>query len=160
MMIAWLVSVTRAFADSVATEITQLKPLYPATYYVRDGAPAAVILWGDEDGLRTLDGQLAAKLGERAGTSIESRPANEIAPRWWEIDFDRLVDRNVIALDNTNINRLLAALWGEGNTAEDAKFPGTGGYVVRSVHDPFGRGFNVIVLAGSVLPGVRQAAGR
>lgn len=138
-------------------EITTLKPLYPETYLARDGAPAALVLWGDTAELATLGRETAATLSRKTGATIEALPANDLVSQWWEINFDRIAGRNIIAIGNINHHRLLAALWGEGYTDEDSMYPGLGGYVVRTVHDPFGRRFNVIVLAGSDLAGTRRA---
>jgi hypothetical protein len=38
---------------------------------------------------------------------------------------------------------LLSLFWGEGYAAEDDAYPTVGGWVVRTVHDPFARGLSV-----------------
>lgn len=153
---ATLTAVGLADGGASAPAITQLKTLLPSTDYVRDGTPQAIILWGE--GLQNVAETLSDELARRSGTRLQARAADEVVSRWWEIDFQQIEGKNIIALGNINSNRLLAVLWGAGYTAEDSMYPGDGGYVIRSVHDPFGRGFNVLVLAGSDADDVQNAS--
>ncbi len=64
---------------------------------------------------------------------------------------------NVIALGDVFSNRVIAALLGRQQTRADTLYPGPDGYVIRTVHDPFATGHNVLVLAGSDDAGVAKA---
>ena len=69
-----------------------------------------------------------------------------------------LADRNAIVLGNLATSRFVETLYWEWYTILDLWYPGVGGYVVRSLHDPYGTGQNVIFLGGSDDEGVARAA--
>ncbi len=65
---------------------------------------------------------------------------------------------NVIALGNLATSRFVEALYWEWYTLLDLWYPGQGGFVLRTLHDPLGTGHNVILVGGSDIAGVREAA--
>ena len=78
------------------------------------------------------------------------------------VDHDRWMAgeytaKHAIAVGNMLRNKLSERLYCLWYTFEDAWYPGAGGWAVRSVHDPWGTGKNVIVLAGSDASGTRAA---
>ncbi|MHB8994811.1 MAG: FG-GAP repeat domain-containing protein [Armatimonadota bacterium] len=64
---------------------------------------------------------------------------------------------NLICLGNRSTNRTISGLYDRGYTFLDLKYPGPGGYVVRSLHNPFGDGRNVLFVGGSDAAGVKTA---
>lgn len=66
--------------------------------------------------------------------------------------------RNLIALGSLENNRLVAELYRTYYVFPDAAHPHGDRHLLRSVHDPFGTGNNVLVLGGSTPGGVRNAA--
>ncbi|MFH1476337.1 MAG: PQQ-binding-like beta-propeller repeat protein [Verrucomicrobiota bacterium] len=58
--------------------------------------------------------------------------------------------RPLILLGDINANRAVYALYCDRYTPADSLYPGDGGYLVHTIHDPFATGINVIVLAGDV----------
>ena len=64
---------------------------------------------------------------------------------------------NLILLGNRSTNKAINALYDMAYTFLDIKYPGTGGFVVRSLHNPFGDGKNVIFAGGSDPEGVSLA---
>jgi len=67
------------------------------------------------------------------------------------------IQGNVIALGNRSTNRLIAELYNRYLTLLDLKYPGEGGFEVRSLHNPFGNAHNVVFVGGSDLAGVEKA---
>ena len=65
-----------------------------------------------------------------------------------------------ILLGNMTNSRLAYRLYVQRYIVADWNFPGAGGYVVRTVHDPWGVGSNVVLLGGSDLAGVARAVKR
>lgn len=65
---------------------------------------------------------------------------------------------HLILLGNRSSNRAIAKLYDLYYTLLDLKYPGAGGYVVRTLHNPFGSGWNVIFVGGSDAAGVELAA--
>ncbi len=144
-------------ASAQAAGITELKPLYPATEIVVEGRARAAIVCPESAELRGAADALSTRITELSGARLELLTDTSVVAEDWQIDHDALAGRTVVALGNCNTNRLLAVLFGAGYTAESSVYPGPGGYVVRTVHDPFANGTNVLVLAGSDAAGVARA---
>ena len=69
-------------------------------------------------------------------------------------------DRHLLLLGNVNTNRVVFRLYGYNYTPADDVYPGRGGYLVQTIHDPWGSGTNAVGLLGSDLEGVRASVGR
>jgi len=68
-----------------------------------------------------------------------------------------LIKENLILLGNRSTNQVINALYDKGYTFLDLKYPGPGGFVMRSLHNPFGNGKNVLFAGGSNAEGVKMA---
>ena len=68
------------------------------------------------------------------------------------------VERHVILLGNRSTNKATEELYNRYYTLLDLRYPGPGGHVVRTLHNPFGNGKNVIFVGGSDEKGVSAAA--
>ncbi|MGX5817668.1 FG-GAP-like repeat-containing protein [Chitinophaga lutea] len=66
--------------------------------------------------------------------------------------------KHLLLLGNRSDNPVVGGLYDRGFTWIDLKYPGRGGYVVRSLHNPAGDGYNVLFAGGSDEAGVREAA--
>lgn len=144
-------------ACAFASEITQLKPLYPRTELIVDGEARCVIVTPEHQDLAQVADVLASRFEAVGGARPEIVSADAVISDTWNLDFDLIAGRTLVALGNVNTNRLLARLLGMNYVCSDSIFPGEGGYVIRTVHDPFAAGVNVLVLAGSDTSGVRRA---
>jgi outer membrane protein assembly factor BamB len=67
---------------------------------------------------------------------------------------------HVIVLGNRSTNKTIGKLYNRYYSLLDLRYPGQGGYVVRTLHNPFGNGKNVIFVGGSDFEGVSAAAGK
>ncbi|NLF18339.1 MAG: hypothetical protein GX595_13970, partial [Lentisphaerae bacterium] len=67
---------------------------------------------------------------------------------------------HAVILGNRSTNRALSALYDGFYTLLDLKYPGPGGSVVRSLHNPYGDGRNAILVGGSDDAGVAAASAR
>ena len=65
---------------------------------------------------------------------------------------------NLVVLGNRSTNTTLGALYDRYYCLVDFKYPGPEGYVLRSVHNPFGNGRSVVIVGGSDPAGVDQGA--
>lgn len=137
--------------------IVRLKRLYPRTPLVINGRANALIAPGESSELRQLAHRLRVAIHVRTGVALPIIPAEQFVNPDWQVDFGKIGSRNIIALGNVNDNRLLAVLYGERYVVADSIYPGKGGYVIRTVHDPFANGINIVVLAGSYADGVKRA---
>ena len=137
--------------------ITQLKRMVPRTVLAEAGKARCLLLVPDGEPYTKLGNEFAARLRELAGASPEVARASALVSEDWSVALDVLGGRTAVALGNVNNNRLLAVLYGQRYVVADSIYPGRGGYVVRTVHDPFATGVNVLVLAGSDAAGVEKA---
>ena len=71
---------------------------------------------------------------------------------------DGQLDRNFICLGNRTTNAMIEELYNRYYTLLDLKYPGPGGHVVRTCHNPFGDGHNLVLVGGSDDAGVQAAA--
>jgi outer membrane protein assembly factor BamB len=65
---------------------------------------------------------------------------------------------NLIVLGNRSTNKTMSALYDLYYCLVDLKYPGPEGYVIRSVHNPFGDGNSVVIVGGSDARGVEAGA--
>jgi len=129
--------------------ITALKRGHPDTALVADGRAAALIVHPDDPGYADLAARVAAAVEAASGVALPVRPAGQLTAA------DR--EQHLVCLGRMNNNPLAQELYLWRYVAADDWFPGPGGYDVRTVHDPWGNGRNVIMLGGSDLEGVTEA---
>ena len=137
---------------SIPPVYDSLKDLHLNTVLVENGQAAATIVV-PSNGIYDAD---AARIQRAilARTGVEVRLVRDDSPAGSVPITD-----NLIVLGNRSTNRTISALYDRYYTLLDLKYPGPGGYVVRSLHNPFGNGRNVIAVGGSDAAGVGQAAG-
>lgn len=103
-------------------------------------------------GYETVAGELARELqavtGLMPGVMAETAPGALAGPG------------PLLVLGNLMASATVRRLYCEAYDFTDHAFPGPGGCVVRTIRDPFGTGAPVVLLGGSDLDGVRQAARR
>jgi len=145
------------FRLPTAAPITKLKRLYPRTVIVENGKAASVLVVPADGAIRAAAGRFQGEILRRSGQRLQVVLDTDLVDESWGIDFGKAACRTLIALGNVNTNRLLAVLYGRRYVVADSIYPGENGYVVRTVHDPFAKGINVLVLAGSNPIGVGLA---
>jgi len=130
----------------------QLKPLHIDTTVVRNGKPASKIVVpasGDYDDLaRTIAGRI------KQLTGVEVPTVRDTA---FSVCKQQRLKENLIALGNRNTNKVVSDFYDLYYCIIDLRYPGRGGSVVRSLHDPFGDGHNVIFVGASDAEGMAQA---
>lgn len=126
------------------------KRRYPDTVLVDRGRPASAIVFPDDTRYRELASELAAAVRELSGADI---------PLVSDVDAKTQPDRHLVLLGNVNTNRVVFRLYGYNYTPADDLYPGRGGYLVQTIHDPWGSGKNAVGLFGSDVEGVRAAVG-
>ena len=130
---------------------TELKDLNLNTELVRNGRPNATIV--------IPEGRIYADPAKRLQAAIEAQTGVRVP-----IDADTSAEAavpvtgHVILLGNRSSNRAIEILYNQYYTLLDLRYPGPGGYEVRSLHNPFGNGYNVIFAGGSDEDGVAAAS--
>ncbi|MBI5394400.1 MAG: hypothetical protein HZA91_03800, partial [Verrucomicrobia bacterium] len=138
--------------------IEKVKPLFFETPLAADGKPAAAIVAPKR--YAALAKSLQARIRKLTGVTVPLLDDATLADAQGRWNADGIARRSgsIIALGNLETNRLLPLLYARFHTAVDAFYPGVGGHVLHTVHDPWGNGHNVIVVGGSDDDGVRAAA--
>ncbi len=154
LMIALCAIITPSPGTLLAAEgprLPQLKDFHLTTAIVRNGQPAAAIVSPVSPEYQAL----AKKL--QAHVEALSRARLDILADTDATD-DALAGRNAILLGNLMTNRLSARLYCIEQIDVDAAWPGKGGYLLQTVHNPFGDGRNFVSLGGSDFAGVEASA--
>ena len=139
-----------ANSASIPPVYSALKDLHLTTLLVENGAAAATIVVPssgiyDAEAAR-IRRAILARTGIEVPLARDDSPAGSVP-----------ITDNLIVLGNRSTNHTISALYDRYYTLLDLKYPGPGGYVVRSLHNPFGNGRNVITVGGSDAAGVGLA---
>lgn len=128
--------------DPVPPQYDTLKDLHLITAIVAGGQPAAVIVRpasGEHDAQAEA---IRAAIAEITGVTVpivtDTDPAAALPPQ-----------TNLIVLGSRDWNATIEGLYEGFFTLVDARYPGPGGWVVRSIHNPYGDGHNVIIAGAS-----------
>lgn len=105
----------------------------------------------------------AATVYQRAATAIQRaiQQRTGVAPPIIGDDDPRAavpIVGNLIVLGNRSTNRTISALYDRYFCLVDLKYPGAEGHVIRTVHNPFGNGYGVVVVGASDDVGVERGA--
>lgn len=130
-------------------EIKKLKPLYIETLLMDNGKANSVIVT-PADRYKNEAALLQREL-QKAGGSVIPIVSDKTSPE------EILKTTHVIVLGNMATNTFIEKLYRQEYVILDLKYPGTGGYNVRSLHNPYGTGRNVIFLGGSDDAGIKAA---
>lgn len=123
------------------------------TTLVRSGKPEVIVVSSSRRPVyEEIARRVQARIKELAGVEVQIVDADAVSTT------DALVRGNVIALGNLVTSRFVERLYWDWYTLLDLWYPGPGGYVVRTLHDPYGTGRNVVFLGGSDDEGVSAAA--
>jgi hypothetical protein len=134
--------------EPVPPVYSKLKDLHLTTALVSADKPAVSIVTSSryQALAESLQQAIAARTGVKV--SIESDTSQAaVTP----------IKGNLIALGNRNTNRLIDQLYNEYYCLLDLKYPGPGGYNVRSLHNPYGNGYNVVLVGASDDEGMQLA---
>lgn len=142
---------SRENAYAAPAGIARLKELHIATPLLKNGAPVAVITapaYGQSHAEAIkLASQLQALTGVTFQVLSDERKPEQV-----------LKQTNVIAIGNMATNRFIEHLYNQWQVILDLSYPGKGGSVVRTLHNPYGTGHNVIFVGGSDDAGVAAAS--
>ncbi len=142
IIVIWITIISIACGHpSAPREIVRLRDLHLMTTLCQQGQAQAVIVIPDERAYTALAEEINARLGEMAGVKLPIVSA--------KLPADLLPRANVIAIGNLANNAFIEKLYFQWFAFTDRWYPGTGGYEIRSIHNPYGTGKNVILLGGS-----------
>ncbi len=139
-----------AFADT-GKVISQLRDLHMKTLLVEKGAAKAIIVAPKNGRYVEIAREVHDKILDSTGADLKVYDDENAMPE------KVLQNYNVIAIGNCSTNKFIETLYRQWYVILDIKYPGPGGHVVRSLHNPYGTGHNVIFLGGSDDQGVSEA---
>lgn len=137
----------------------KLKPLYLDTVIADDGRAMAVVAVPDDPKYGGTAESVRKAVKEAAGVDLPVRRASEMANGFGQL-IGAPPNRNLILIAGPNSNNLLTHLSRTGYCSIETDYPGPGGSVFRTIHNPWGNGVNAILLGGSDIQGVQQAVDR
>ncbi|MFO7947672.1 MAG: hypothetical protein R6V19_12760, partial [Armatimonadota bacterium] len=129
-------------------DVNEPKNLYVQTPIVQQGEPRAVIVSPAAEAWVDLANELSESIREATGVSLPVAFSDEISD-------EELQSTNTIMLGDVNANRSLLYPYSHGLVFADGGYPGEGGFDLRSVHDPWGTGHNIISIGASDIAGAR-----
>jgi hypothetical protein len=138
--------------EAIPPQYDTLKDLHLDTVLVGDGQPEIAIV-------KPADGRYDDQAAAIA--RVIKRITGADVPVIADDDEAAVVPiaGNLICIGNRSTNATIEELYNRYFTLLDLRYPGEGGHVVRTLHNPFGDGFNVIFAGGSDDAGVADAVG-
>ena len=151
--IGWLLGIlglaaTALQAAEPAPPISRLKDMCVDTVLVRDGKPVAAVVAPADGRYERLAGAIVEAVKRTTGATL---------PIVRDTDVKLPFARNLVILGNRSTNSVIEQLYNSYYTYLDLKYPGAGGYVVRSLHNPFANGHNAILVGSSDDRGMAKA---
>ena len=132
---------------------TELPDLHLETVLAAENrALATIITPADgryEDAARKIQAAVERLSGVRVRIEADTSAAGAVP-----------ITGNLVVLGNRSTNRTLEELYNRYFTLVDLRYPGSEGYDVRSLHNPFGDGRNILIVGGSDDAGVAAGAER
>ena len=146
-------ALTCAWAEDPA-QITQLKEMHLHTQLVADGQAACVIATPDTRAYLEVAGRLAQGIEGALG-------AAPLVVKAAEMTDEQLAATNVISLGVFALNEVTERLYKREFVQCDWAWPqGEDAFVIRTVHNPWLSGTNVVFLGGPSMSGCRLAVTR
>jgi len=135
----------------VPPQYDKLKDLRLDIRLVKDGKPNAAIVVSASEMYRNAAAAIQSEIERRTGAKlpIVSDDSPEAAVP---------IQGHRIVLGNRSTSKTISALYDRFYCLVDLKYPGPEGYVIRSVHSPFGNGHSVVIVGGSDAVGVDEGA--
>ena len=130
----------------------KLKGLHLRTELVKEGRPHVTIVVPVSGIYDAQASRIQEAIQKRSGVKVPV--VKDDAP-----EAGVPIQGNLIVLGNRSTNRTIEELYNRYFTLLDLWYPGPGGYEVRTLHNPFGGGHNVIFVGGSDAAGVDRAVG-
>ncbi len=140
-----------ALLASISVTSEELMPLALETALVADGRPNARICHADVSAWRDAATVIQTAVADATGVTLPLVTDTDLSP-------DDAFSGNLILLGHLDNNRHVARLYHNFFVCLDVGYTGREGYVIRSVHDPFGTGKNCILVGGSFAEGTAKGA--
>ena len=125
------------------------KALIRETVLVDRGQPAALVLHPDSDAGEQAAAVITHAVHALTGVNLPARPGTA---------DDRRPEQTTVLIGDIDTNPALLLLYARYLTPVDSVCPGQEGALIHTVSDPFGLGFNALIVGASDAVGLAQAA--
>ncbi len=149
--IAVLVGVSGVGSAAEIPEMPAVKEFFTEVAIAHGGAPNCIIAVPTGDEYGQIGQKLSAAIKGVSGADIAVQDASSMSA-------ETLQNSNAILVGYFANNPLVEWLYDEYFLCLDAKWPGPGGYTIRTIHDPFGKGTSFVFLGGCDADSVGKAA--
>ena len=134
-----------------------LTPVQAAVFSVAGPDPVPIVFGSELEQQATV---LASACRTATGATHPIIPAADVMqPGTWRL-AEAWLSRDLILLGNIVNNDVIFALYSRYLAGANAAYPGLGRYVLRTLHQPFHRGVNLLMIGGSDQAGVAAGVTR
>ena len=130
-------------------KVTRPKKLHLETPLAQAGQPQSVIVSPGDAPLLALARRIQETVKEMSGATLPIVKVETATP-------DVLSRTGAVLLGNVCNNRAMLPLYARLYTPVDDDYPPEDGYLVHTVHDPWGTGKNVVIVGGATPAGVAR----
>lgn len=134
-------------------KVDVLKDMCPETALVVNGNPQAKVVIGEDGTHARQADRIVERVEAATGARLEVVRAADAAA-------GALLEGHVVALGNMADNAFIRWLYYQWWAVEDRCYPGRGGYALRTLHNPLGNGYNVVLLGASDEAGLERVVSR
>ncbi len=128
-----------------------LKTFYTEVAIAHGGAPNCLLVVPPGDEYAQVGAKIAAAIKKASGADLAVQDASKVP-------VDTLMSSNAILVGYFANNPLVEYIYDEHYVCLDKGWPGDGGYVVRTVHDPLGKGTSFVYIGGADVASANEAA--
>ena len=150
-VVSFLFTTTQVPPNPIPPVYTKLKELHITTALVSSGEPNVTIIIPASGVYEKQAKRIQQAIEKLTNVSVpiatDKSPAGAVP-----------INGNIIVLGNRSTNKTISELYNRYYTLLDLRYPGPEGYVVRTLHNPFGDGNSAVFVGGSDLTGVDLAA--
>jgi len=151
MVIAVLLVTGAGVVSAEIPPVPPLKAFCTEVAIAHGGKPECLIAVPPGQEYAQVGQKIAAAIKQVSGANIPVQDASTMSP-------ETLQSSNMILVGYFGNNPLVARLYDEHYVALDTQWPGGGGYVIRTVHDPTGSGTCFVYLGGADIESITKAA--
>ncbi len=144
------VQVAELMASRESLPLTSPGTIVRRTPLIEGGAAAALLLLPEAEEYRLVAEAFGEAFEAKTGVALPSKLADEVTE-------EDLAAQTCIIAGNLGTDALSMRLYARMLIYSDAAYPGAGGHELRTVHNPWGSGRNVVYLGGSDPDGVHAA---
>ena len=138
--------------EPVPPQYEKLGDLHLKIPLVRNGrANAAIVAPSANASYQAIATRIRQTIEERSGVRLPVLSDDSS-------QADVPLQQNLIVLGNRSTNKTISRLYDHYYCLVDLKYPGPEGYVIRTVHNPYGNGSSVVIVGGNDPIGVGKGA--